>query len=552
MNFDSANEEVASWNVVTSQWLDALSLDAEPRTCSPQEALEEASRIRCITAASPVDFFAAHRFLLSLLYWKAKAAGGVQAVREALLSGEVPRVLLDAILREAPCFRVFDDEAPFLQDPSVRNAKAKSAGSLFSELACGTNIAHFHHGDDAAMRLCLRCATVGMLRLVPWTQSGGAGLSPAIHNAPPIMALPNGSNLALTLGLNLVQLPGEPGDPRWTGHFAPTNRTTAIPWMEALTWNPRRTHLLAAKTDGPCWRCGRRGVPVVGPIVYAKNVTTTSNRNGTKTTPFKWQDPAAFYGSAEPYVTIKSYDERLAALGRDLASLIDSETLPTSMVLTANPEHHGWRLVIPSTDPANNKTFDHREIELGEISPETIRALLPPEVAPARQHEMDGWTVPRRPPRMGGAFALVRSALKLLTDADWTIISAAAFRQMHESPAAFDLLSGLLWSLRKRKTSGLPSRNAAWLVLKLMATVPSHARVLRDDAWFCPLDKLPKRQLDERRGDRRARSPYPVSPPCGQRLESALREELDRHLRKRAVAPIDWPGLCRRIDYLLD
>ena len=91
--------QAADWNVLASRWLEVMNLNAEAEVCSPQEALNRADEIRCIAVASPLDLFAAHRFLLTLLYWKANSAGGVQQVRESLLRGKVPRLVLDAIGR---------------------------------------------------------------------------------------------------------------------------------------------------------------------------------------------------------------------------------------------------------------------------------------------------------------------------------------------------------------------------------------------------------------------------------------------------------------------
>lgn len=141
------SESGAAWNVLTDQWVAVMNSQSEAGVRSPLDVLKRASEIRCIAVASPLDLFAAHRFLLTLLYWKADVSGGVQQVRESLLRGETPRVVLDAIEAEAPCFRMFDDKAPFLQDPIAReNKKPYSAGSLFAEFASGTKIAHFHHG----------------------------------------------------------------------------------------------------------------------------------------------------------------------------------------------------------------------------------------------------------------------------------------------------------------------------------------------------------------------------------------------------------------------
>jgi len=540
------------WNVLTSPWLQVMNLNAETKVCSPQEALNRASTIRCITAASPLDLFAAHRFLLTLLYWKAGESGGVQQVRESLLKGETPRIVLDAIDAEAPAFRLFADQTPFLQDSLVKNTKRqnwKSAGSLFAEFASGTNIAHFHHGDDENMRLCLRCATTGMLRVILWTQSGGAGLSPSIHNAPPIMAIASGPNLAVTLGLNFVPLKGESGETKWSGHFVPTDKDAEIPYLEAFTWNPRRIHILPPQPVGKCWGCGHKGITVVGPIVYQKNEETQMRKGkGKKTIPFMWQDPSAFYAPDSLYTTVKSVNEKTAVNGRDLERLLGQENTPTCLVFAATPNHEGWSLIVPCTNPANNKTFDHRWLELTSLPSDAVRGT---DTSAERIQGFDGWAEPRQVSSSQGATCFVRSAVRLLTHGDWTVLSAAAYRAMHDSPAAFDILSGLLWSLR-RKVSGLPSRNVAWLVLKLMAAVLAVARASHVDSAFRPLGLLPKRQVAERFGDGSRTSAYPVSLPRGHRLEADLRSAIDRNLRRRAPEPIDWAGLCYSLDQLLD
>lgn len=543
------SRQEVGWNVLTDRWLEVMNHDAEAEVCSPLEALNRAAEIRCIAVASPLDLFAAHRFLLTLLYWKADSAGGVPPVRESLLRGKVPRLVLDAIKAEAPCFRMFDDEAPFLQDPSVRDdKKRKSAGSFFAEFASGTNIAHFHHGDDKNMRLCMRCATIGMLRVVPWSQSGGAGLTPSVHGAPPIVAIASGRSLAITLGLNLVPLSVDAGAAKWTGHFVPTDKTTDIPYLEVLTWNPRRVHLSSPENANVCWRCGRTGVAAVGPIVYLKNEET---KKQSEKKPFEWQDPAAFYSPNEPYKTIKSTKEALAVEGRDLARLVNEENAPTSTIVAANPDHQGWCLVVPCTTGKDKKTFDHRQLEFPSLSPDAVRSTLPPRVPATGPQGLDGWAEPRRPAGVGGATRFVQVVVRLLTHADWADLSAAAYREMHDSPAAFDILSGLLWPLR-RKVARLPSRNVAWLVLKLMATVPPRARVPHAGASFCPLRSLPKRQIDERRKTRAVASIYPVSFSRGRRLETDLRHELASNARRRTPRRIDWAGLCHSLDQLLD
>ena len=542
------------WNVLTDRWLDVMSLKAEAQPCSPLEALSRSSDILRIATASPLDLFATYRFLLTLLYWKADAAGGVQPLRESLLRGKMPQTVCDAIEAEVPRFRLFDDKAPFLQDPTAcETKKPYSAGSPFAEFASGTNIAHFHHGDDKKMRLCLRCATIGMLRVIPWSQAGGAGVTPAIHGAPPIMAIATGQSLAVTLGLNFVPLPGNAGLMKWSGRFEPTDKDAAIPYLEALTWNPRRVHLLSPEIAEVCWRCGQTGIAAVGPIKYLKNEKTNAQKGkDNKTIPFTWHDPSAFYAADRPYATKKSCDEKRAKSGDDLSCLLSREAAPEAAVVVGNPDHQEWLIVIPCTTGKDKKTFDNRQLELTGAFLDAVRSNLRAPAPPPRRRGLDGWKQPRPAPRNGGTAAFVRAAARFLTPGDWAVMSAAAYQQMHDSPAAFDLFSGLLWPLRG-KVAGLPSKNALWLVLKLMAVVPSRARRPVANPVYNPLQCLPTRQRKGRREDRSGASiSYPVSFPRGLRLEAVLRSKLESNMRKRKPEPVDWPGLCHGLNQLID
>lgn len=545
-----------NYNLLQERWIPVLRINGEVDCVSIIEVLTQAGDIRFITLASPLDLFAVHRFILTLLYWKAGLAGGVERVQESLLKdGIIPSAVIDDIKNEEYYFDLFNDKSPFLQDPSARDEKKKgrdkkSVGSLFVELASGTNIAHFQHGDDENMRLCLPCTTLGMLRVVPWSQSGGRGLTPSVHNAPPIMAIATGDKLAVTLGLNLVPLDVKAGEAKWSGHFTPTDPARPIPYLEALTWNPRRIFLPLPQV-GTCWYCGQSEVLTVGKIDYLKNEKTKSNKKNRNTIPFIWQDPSAFYFRDEPYRPAKSNKDNQAIDNNDLAVLLEKLTIkkqqnpPESIVVTKNQDHQWWHLIIPCTDRA--KAFDYRRLELTNLSPETIRALLP-LARPSRRQSLNGWKEPERARPPKGIRLFMHTAVRLLTYTDWAALSNAAYQEMHDSPSAFDVLSGLYWGLRDKRIKGLPSRNVAWLMLKLMAAVPAHVRVMHSDAKFCPLQLLPKRQ----RNERGRAFLYPISFPHGSRLEAALRGALDGNIRRRHPESVDWIGLCHGLDQLLD
>lgn len=390
-----------SYNLLGEEWIPVLYNNGKFHRVSILEAFKQAREIHCIASARPLDHFAINRFLTTLLYWKADLGGGVEQIRKALLNGEMPSKVFDGIKDERRCFDLLDDKAPFMQDPTVKKDKKgkvtqkKSVGSLFAEFACGTNIAHFHHGDDKNMRLCLPCVTLGMLRVVSWTQSGGQGLTPSVHGAPPIMAIATGNNLSVTLGLNLVPLEGKMGKAKWSGHFMPTDSAKGISYLEAFTWNPRRIYLPEPQ-QGFCWNCGLSNVPVVGQIVYEKNENAKSLKNKNKTIPFIWKDPSAFYfppkekskakkkeatgenKTKDENRTAKSYDEKDASDNSDLLSIFANHDVnpPVSKVVAENKNHRRWHSVIPTTD-GKAKTFDNRQIEMQEFSPDGKKSFSP-------------------------------------------------------------------------------------------------------------------------------------------------------------------------------
>jgi CRISPR type I-E-associated protein CasA/Cse1 len=281
----------APWNVLTSRWLEVMNLNAEAQVCSPLEALNRASEIQCIVVASPLDFFAAHRFLLTLLYWKADVAGGVQKVRESLLRGELPRFLLDAIGAEDSRFRLFDDSAPFLQDPSAQTGEnARPASDLIAELPADTNINHSRHAYDNRVALCPACCALGMLRLAPFCGQGGQGKAPSINGrSPPVYFLPVGETLFHTLLLNWSL--GEPveGDrPAWEEG---TNQgRDRIGLLEGFTWEPRSVRLIAEDGRGEsCTLCGRIGPQLVRRIIFQKGRDRGDQRLKA------WRDPHVAY-----------------------------------------------------------------------------------------------------------------------------------------------------------------------------------------------------------------------------------------------------------------
>ena len=532
--------ESNEWNVLTTPWLEVMDLEARHQRVSVLDALRTAANVHQIVSPSPLDLFAAHRFLLTLLYWQSPVCGGVEKLRESLLGGRIPPAVLKALEAEEGRFNLFHPKYPFLQDPSVRDAKGLPASSLFSEMASGTNVAHFHHGNDDTSWLCLRCATLGMLRLVPWTQSGGAGKQPAVHGAPPVVPLAIGGTLCETLGLNLVPVSAALGKPQWSGQFTPLGRKAGIELLEGLTWNPRRVHLRAACDPAMCYQCGEKSLPTVGPIVFEKNPACKQEGDAIQ----GWRDPAAFY-KPEDHRTTKTGRESDAAVGDDLRRVFiqrfgkKTEPAPVSQVVQTNPDHGAWLVVMPCTNPANNKSSDHRVETLAGFTGEAPKRAthwedrVPWEAGDERLLQPQG---SRRP--MKGMYRLVFAAMQLDGTA-WSVLANAAGHSMDKDPAAFDIFTGIYWPLRN-KHSTLPSRNAAWMALKLMATAgrgrPSPGNRSGSFQPWMHLNPAASPAKQKR---------YPRAVPTGSRLEAELREIIRKASAESPSTQIDWPGLCQ-------
>lgn len=547
------------FNLLEEKWIPIVDVKGLEKKVDFEELIMSSKDIRSISIANPLLEFSIIRFICTLFYWKSGNDEVIKSVRKSFLEENPSRNLFREIMSDADKFDLFNEDRPFFQDRKAKNVKP--CGSLFAEISTGTNIAHFQHGDDEKLRLCLPCTALGILSVVPWSQSGGAGLSPSIHNAPPIVAMAIGGNLSQTIGLNLVPLGVPYGTPQWSGHFIPTSKKERVPAMEAFTWNPRRILIHRDLKPGICGYCGEVSDYTIGSMAFEKNPDTKSRKSKGKSIPFMWRDPSAFYFEDSDYITLKSGKEEAATLCWDLWQLAKGKKLSTArkgetsdyvraraLVIEENPNHCSWKFVIPCTNPANNKTYDHRSI-VAKYTSESLAEFLPQKNDTESKKRYEGW---RLPVVKGGHDWFARAAIDALSAEDWLELERAAFCGMHEAPLAFDIFSGLYWGLREKKGCSVPKRATGWLVLKLLAHIPPAVRALNSAGGFNPVEKLLRVQPGKSNlGDSQTQV-YPMSFPRGKRLEEELRNVLDTHVRKDGSSPIDWARLCDSLDQKLD
>jgi phage tail protein X len=254
---------------------------------------------------------------------------------------------------------------------------------------------------------------------------------------------------------------------------------------------------------------------------------------------------------------VKTGRESASATGDDIQLLFERKygktitPAPTSLVVDANPGHRHWHVVFPcvSPNPANNKSYDHRLVTLDEWPSESPpRPELWPSEIPFLAGDPRAIQSLKSVAAGSGALAFVRAASQL-DSASWAVIANVADGAMHEQAAAFDIFTGIYWPLRNRQ-AGVPSRQAAWMTLKLMATVSQEHRTRRAGSAAQPWKSLSTSQPPQKMRNGKLRV-YPRRIPTDGRLERELREIIDQELSKSPHASIDWPGLCQFLHNVL-
>lgn len=544
-----------SFNLLEEAWIPITYHSGRSERLPLLSTLKKSHTIRSFCLSTAADEFSLLRFILTLLYWQAGSDDKIAPIRTAFLNETPPENILSEMAKQSDFFDLFHPDQPFLQD---RNAKKKKGcASFYAEMAVGTNIAHFHHGDDKSLCLCLACTAFGLMRIIPFSQPGGSGLTPSVHGAPPIMAMAAGKSLSETIGLNLIPLQVSYGSPTWSGCFQPKDTTKPIPPLEALTWNPRRI-LLPHKTEkGTCAYCGRSDISTVCQIAFEKNPHTKAVKKGKKKIPFPWTDPAAFYFPEAPHVTFKSGNEKAGAMETDLGVLVHGKKQkhkkgnppqpnihPHALVTEQNPTHTQWKIFFPCSNPANNKTYDHRHVDilLQNSHFQPISRHFPPNPVLSE--------VPKKKKSVASSqtnHRFLQAAIFHLSEKDWLALHKAAFRRMDQVPAAFDLFSAVYWGVRNQNHP-VPPREMAWLLLKLMACVPVKFRKIHQEAGFNPFSQIATIQNAPPKKQGNKTFHYPLRIPKGRRLEETLRQILMAHSKQKSPSPIDWVGLADHLN----
>lgn len=253
-----------TFSLLEEPWIPARRLDGEAVELSWREVYRQAASLADVEVESPLTYSALMRLLVVGLY-AALRDEVTQANRATWWATGWPQPAVEAYFDQwAERFDLFDEAAPFFQDPGFEFKEPSTPARLAPELASGSNTLLFdHHLESDAPRLTPATAARWLMAHQLLGLGGGKGPTspkygshPYASSAPAtygVTALVQGETLAQTLLLNLAprRSQAEPlGQPIWeTAWPAPGNRAVSG-LLDRLTWPNRAARLIAEMVDG--------------------------------------------------------------------------------------------------------------------------------------------------------------------------------------------------------------------------------------------------------------------------------------------------------------
>lgn len=240
-----------SFNVLREPWIPVIGLDGSRDELGILPCLERAHELREIRDPAPIVEFGLYRllvaFVLDALILAGRRPEHPSDLGALIDAGRFDMDLLHHYATECgDVFDLFHSERPFLQT-RMDGVNPKPLAGLFPAVSSGTNVVLWHHEHEDDVWVSFPEAARLLTTIAPFMTAGGAGLSPSINGAPPLYALPMGSNLFQTIVINIsLRTDQECGhEPAaWRQTRVPGGERTQATTVEALTWQPRRIQLI--------------------------------------------------------------------------------------------------------------------------------------------------------------------------------------------------------------------------------------------------------------------------------------------------------------------
>jgi CRISPR system Cascade subunit CasA len=259
------------FNLVDQPWIPCLLRDGgKPQELSLRDTLTGAHEIRELSDTSPLIMVSLHRLLLAILHRNFGPAS-FSEWKELWQHGQWDSDKLNRYFDVwKHRFNLFDKERPFYQVLRMQNAKGKDVelhpvALLAHEAATGNNATLFDHSfKDAPEAFPAAVAARYLIAHQAFSLGGGVSHPFNLCHAPLVRGftvLALGNNLFETLALNLLiynkerpmpQLGNDlPGWEQDSTRQPDKNGTHAQGYLDYLTWQSRRLHLIEPPEEAP-------------------------------------------------------------------------------------------------------------------------------------------------------------------------------------------------------------------------------------------------------------------------------------------------------------
>lgn len=291
-----------SFNLWSDPWIDTERCDRTFARLGMEEALLTADQIRTIISSSPLDIVGIHRLLTTVLQDIFQPETYTD-LEELIRSQSFPKEPIQEFGRQfAARFDLFSVDAPFLQSADLplspdRKTPFKTVAYLAPLVPSGTEVVHFHHGQDVRQVFCPVCCARGLVNIPAFATTGGAGIKPSINGVPPLYVLPAGLNLKINLAASLLTPLFQPParatqhDQVWWRRAPIVKRSqevSSVGYLHSLTFPARRVRLHPQAVAVECTFCGEKTDLSVRTMVFEMGEARP------KDAPF-WFDPFAAY-----------------------------------------------------------------------------------------------------------------------------------------------------------------------------------------------------------------------------------------------------------------
>ena len=304
------------YSVMEDSVISVRCLDGTIQEIGLRKALLEANHIQSILSDSPLERFSVLRLLVAMamdmLHLKTPRD------RKALLNaGSFPESAVGDYIalceKEGPRFDLFDDRHPFMQSAyqeEMDDKAEKPAAALDVTLPSGNNHIFLDHRMASQHTLTPAEAFRSLLVTHLFCTAGAQGYPSGVNNTPPVYYWISGKNLFETIVMNMIsekeytavdygygEVPWRDGKP-----VIPKEEFATVSLLEALTWQPRRIHLI----------CGDDGMISQIHLQQGRNF----KGNGA------WRDPFVAHRRTQKgeFTSVKPQSGR--ALWRDIGSIV--------------------------------------------------------------------------------------------------------------------------------------------------------------------------------------------------------------------------------------